>query len=314
MTLKISIIVVAFDMKREIVRTIPSLLPPYQLAVTNGEVEIIVVDNNSAEPVRRDWFPADGPVRVVRVEDGGVSPCIAINRGARLARADHLAVLIDGARLASPGLLSTALAASKVHPRSFVATLNFHIGHKIQQVSLTEGYTREAEDGLLNSIGWPKDGYRLFEICTLGGRKDNATHGVLKARAETNFCLMRTSDFAEMGGFNERFIQLGGGLANLDFFRRATEAAREGFVMLLGEGTFHQVHCGATTQAGGVARKYDGDLSLWDIYEREYEQVVGQALTMTTQTPALFGRVTHSEVPRLFFGKYSESEELCSRV
>ena len=93
MALRLSIIVVAFDMKREIVRTIASLLPPYQLAVTNGDVEIIVVDNNSAEPVRRDWFPADGPVRVVRVEDGGVSPCIAINRGARLARADHLAVL-----------------------------------------------------------------------------------------------------------------------------------------------------------------------------------------------------------------------------
>ena len=68
-----------------------------------------------------------------------------------------------------------------------------------------------------------------------------------------------------MGGFNERFIQLGGGFANFDFFRRAAEAAREGFVMLLGEGTFHQVHCGATTQAGGVDRKYDGNLSLWDL-------------------------------------------------
>ena len=195
MALRLSIIVVAFDMKREIVRTIASLLPPYQLAITNGDVEIIVVDNNSAEPVRRDWFPADGPVRVVRVEDGGVSPCIAINRGARLARADHLAVLIDGARLASPGLLSTALAASRVHPRSFVAALSFHIGHKKQQVSLTEGYTREVEDGLLNSIGWPEDGYRLFEICTLGEGRDAAAHGVLKMRAETNFCFMRTSVF-----------------------------------------------------------------------------------------------------------------------
>ncbi|MEI6037901.1 MAG: glycosyltransferase family A protein [Planctomycetota bacterium] len=314
MALRVSIIVVAFDMKREIVRTIASLLPPYQLAVTNGDVEIIVVDNNSAEPVRRDWFPADGPVRVVRVEDGGVSPCIAINRGARLARADYLAVLIDGARLASPGLLSTALAASRVHPRSFVATMSFHLGQKKQQVSLTEGYTREVEDGLLNSIGWPENGYRLFEICTLGEGRDATAHGVLKMRAETNFCFMRTSDFMEMGGFNERFIQLGGGFANFDFFRRAAEAAREGFVMLVGEGTFHQVHCGATTQAGGVDRKYDGNLSLWDLYGREYEHIVGQAFTVTTQTPALFGRVTHSEVPRLFFGKYSENEELCSRV
>ncbi len=94
--------------------------------------------------------------------------------------------------------------------------------------------------------------------------------------------------FLEMGGFNERFIQLGGGFANFDFFRRAAEAAREGFVMLVGDGTFHQVHCGATTQAGGVDRKYDGNLSLWDLYGREYEHIVGQAFTVTTQTPALF--------------------------
>jgi len=39
----------------------------------------------------------------------------------------------------------------------------------------------------------------------------------------------------EMGGFNERFIQLGGGFANFDFFRSAAKAAREGFVMLVGE-------------------------------------------------------------------------------
>lgn len=120
--------------------------------------------------------------------------------------------------------------------------------------------------------------------------------------------------FLEMGGFNERFIQLGGRFANFDFFRRAAEAAREGFVMLLGEGTFHHVHCGATTQAGGVDRKYDGNLSLWDLCGRKYEHIVGQAFTLTTQTPAIFSSVTHSEVPRLFFGKYAENEKLCSRV
>lgn len=55
------------------------------------------------------------------------------------------------------------------------------------------------------------NGYRLFEICTLGEGRDAAAHGVLKMRAETNFCFMRTFDFMEMGGFNERFIELGGG-------------------------------------------------------------------------------------------------------
>jgi hypothetical protein len=68
------------------------------------------------------------------------------------------------------------------------------------------------------------NGYRLFEICTLGEGRVAAAHGVLKMRAETNFCFMRTSDFMEMGGFNERFIQLGGGLANFDFFSRVNHS------------------------------------------------------------------------------------------
>lgn len=43
-------------------------------------------------------------------------------------------------------------------------------------------------------------------------------------RSKTNFCFTRTSDFMEMGGFNERFIQLGGGFANFDFFSRVNHS------------------------------------------------------------------------------------------
>ncbi len=299
MALRLSIVVIGFDMKRELPRTVLSLLPPYQRGVRQDEVEIIVVDNGSAEPVCRDWFPPDADIRVVRVEGGGVSPCRAINEGARLARADHIAVVIDGARMASPGLVNTALTAAGIHPRSFVATLGFHLGPKVQQVSVTEGYTRDIEDGLLASIDWPSDGYRLFEVCALGG---SYIYGVLKPPSETTFFVMKTSTFHEIGGYDERFAELGGGLASFDFFRRALLVAGEGFVMLAGEGTFHQLHYGATTQAGGIGRKREGELSLWDIYVREYEQIVGRPFAFATQVPLLFGRVTHPEVPRLFFG------------
>lgn len=296
---RLSIVVVGFDMKRELPRTVLSLLPPYQRGLAHDDVEIIVIDNGSSEPVRREWFPADAAIRVERVEGGGVSPSMAINVGARLARADHIAVVVDGARMASPGLVSTALAAAGLHPKSFVATLGFHLGPKVQQVSVTEGYTREVEDRLLASVAWPQHGYRLFEICALGA---SCTHGVLKTPSETTFCVMKTSMFHAIGGYDERFIQLGGGLATFDFFRRSLEAAGEGFVMLVGEGTFHQLHYGATTQAGGVGRRQEGEVSLWDAYVREYEQVVGHPFAFTTQIPLLFGRVTHAEVPRLFFG------------
>ena len=113
-----------------------------------------------------------------------------------------------------------------------------------------------------------------------------------------------------MGGFNERFIQLGGGFANFDFFCRAPKrrvkdlsccCAREPFTKFTAARQLRQEE--STGSAMEIYR-----------YEREYEHIVGQAFTVSTQTPALFGRVTHSEIPRLFFGKYSKSEELCSRV
>ena len=70
MALRLSIIVIGFDMKRELPRTVVSLLPPYQQGVHHDEVEIIVVDNGSAEPVCRDWFPEEAAIRVERVTGG----------------------------------------------------------------------------------------------------------------------------------------------------------------------------------------------------------------------------------------------------
>jgi glycosyltransferase involved in cell wall biosynthesis len=296
---RLSIVVIGFDMRRELPRTVTSLLPPYQQGIRPGDVEIIVVDNGSSEPICREWFPEDAAISVVRVDDGGVSPCRAINRGAALARADQLAIVIDGARMASPGLIATALAASSLHPDSFVATLGFHLGPKVQQLSVTEGYTRGVEDELLRGIGWPHNGYRLFEICALGG---SYVYGVLRVPPETTFFVMKTAMFHAIGRYDERFVQLGGGLASFDFFRRAAEASKDSFSMLVGEGTFHQLHYGATTREGGISRPHKNGVSLGTIYMREYEQIVGRPFRMASQTPLLFGRITHPDVPRLFFG------------
>ncbi|WP_374386153.1 glycosyltransferase family 2 protein [Brevundimonas sp.] len=295
----LSIVVIGFDMARELPRTVTSLLPPYQRGVAPDEVEIIVVDNGSTQPLRRELFPAEADVRVLRVDEGGVSPCRAINQGVALARAEHVALMIDGARMVSPGMIRAALDAAALHSRAFVATLGFHLGPKVQQVSVEEGYTREVEDRLLADIGWPQgDGYRLFEICALG---ESYAMGVLVPPTETTFFVMRKAMFQAIGGYDERFVQLGGGLASFDFFRRAVEAAGDGFIMLVGEGTFHQLHYGATTQAGGVRREVDPGVSLGDLYGREYESIVGQPYRRVDHMPLLVGRITHPSVPRLFF-------------
>ena len=296
---RLSIVVIGFDMARELPRTVISLLPPYQRGIALSDVEVIVVDNCSAQPVDRGLFPADADVTVIRVEDGGVSPCRAINRGVAMARSDHVALMIDGARMVSPGMIRMALDAAALDPMAFVSTLGFHLGPKVQQVSVTEGYSREVEDKMLTEIGWPAgDGYRLFDICALG---ESYAKGVLAPPPETTFFLMRKSMFETLGGYDERFREIGGGFASFDFFRRAVAAAGDAFMMLVGEGTFHQLHYGATTQEGGTRREAEPGVSLGDLFAREYENIVGEPFRRVERQPLLIGRVTHPAVPRLFF-------------
>ncbi|WP_427791012.1 glycosyltransferase family 2 protein [Brevundimonas diminuta] len=295
----VSIVIVGFDMARELPRTVRSFLPPYQQGVSLADVQVIVADNGSAEPVRRDWFPPDADVTVVRVDDGGVSPCRAINRAAALATGDLIGVVIDGARMATPGVIRSALEARRVHPRAFISTLGFHLGPKVQQVSVTEGYDREVEDRLLEGVGWPADGYRLFEICALG---ESYREGAFVAPPETTFFVMDRGRFEALGGFEERFEALGGGFANYDFFERAVEEKDAPLVMLIGEGTFHQLHYGATTQAGGIRRTVlSENRTLGDVYAEEYAAIRGHPYQRSQPQPVLIGRITHPAVRRLFF-------------
>lgn len=295
----LSIVVVGFDMARELPRTIQSLLPPYQQGIDIAEIEIIVVDNGSAVPVRRSDFGMEANVTVLRVDDGGTSPCRAINRGAALAQADRLAIMIDGARMASPGLLATAMQASRVDPEAFIATLGFHLGPKVQQISVSEGYSRDVEDQMLADIGWPADGYRLFEVCALG---ESYAQGVLRTPPETTFFVMSRSRFLKMGGYNEGFTGLGGGFSSFDFFNRAVSDPDVPFIMLVGEGTFHQLHYGATTREGGIRRPAPGgEGTLGDLYDREYRAVTGQPYALPGAVPLLFGRLKHPAARRYFF-------------
>ena len=199
--------------------------------------------------------------------------------------------------MASPGLVATALEALRVRPDAFVATLGFHLGPKVQQISVAEGYTRAVEDGLLAGIDWPSDGYRLFEICALG---ESYADGVLRSPPETTFFIMDRARFTARGGFNEDFRALGGGFANYEVFERMTADAP--LVMLVGEGTFHQLHYGATTQEGGIRRTVEGEEeALAEAYHRDYRAATGRAYERTDRPSILYGRVTHPRVRNLFF-------------
>ncbi len=297
----LSVIVSAHDLRREIPRTVRSLSPPYQRGIDPARTEIIVVDNGSNEPVEAAWF--DGvaaTVRVVRFSPGNPSPCHALNHGIAGANGALIAVLIDGARIASPGLLLRATEAMRLADDVFVATMGFHLGPRTQQVSLSQGYSPAVEDRLLDEIRWLENGYRLFEICARG---ESYRNGVLSDFPETTAFLTRKATFERVGGFHEGFRYRGGGLANFEFFERVLQDRAITPVVLIGEGTFHQVHYGNSTRANGVQRRElpDGP-TIWDAMAAEFVSVAGHApLSLQLPKPLLYGRCGTPVIERCFF-------------
>jgi len=123
-------VVVAYNMDRELPRALASLAP-IQCGVEQLDYEIVVVDNGSTNALdcttlspevikRLRYRPLDGALR---------SPVSAVNEGLRMARGQLVGVMIDGARRASPGLVMFAWRAVRLHVgpgvivRAFMADL-----------------------------------------------------------------------------------------------------------------------------------------------------------------------------------------------
>lgn len=278
---RLSVVVVAFNMERELPRTIQSLSPVVQRDLAGDDYEIIVVDNGSAEPVDvgrcSQW---GGNVRVHRMTNAAVSPAAAINAGLALAEGELIGVMIDGARMASPGLLSASLRAARLHARPVVASLGFHLGPDVQNRSVHEGYDQRAEDALLAGISWPTDGYQLFDISVFGV---SSKEGWFRPISESNALFLFRGMWQELGGYDERFVSPGGGLVNLDTYVRACELPDSQLVILLGEGTFHQVHGGVATNAR-ISRVFRD-------FHAEYVRVRGKPFAPPAARPWHFGEV-----------------------
>ncbi len=285
---RLSVVVVTYNMNRELPRTLLSLSSQMQVGVTPGDYEIIVVDNGSSQPCSQAQLAGFLPnPRVINVEHPNASPAHAVNLGINAAKGDLIGVLIDGARIASPGLLANALRAARVHPRAVIGTLGFHLGPEVQMASVNRGYNQEVEDRLLRDIAWQDDGYQLFGASVFAG---SSAAGWFAPIAESDAIFMSRELWAELGGLDERFIQPGGGLVNLDLFRRACLHRGTQLVIIMGEGTFHQVHGGVATNA---------QTSPWDQFHDEYVRLRGEPFAVPGVEPIFLGQVKKQVLPSI---------------
>ncbi len=243
---KLSIVVIFYEMAREGPRTLLSMVPPFQQNLEGIDYEIIGIEHGSRNRLQVPDHPElKTRLKMITLDEAPVSPVKAINQAVRdECRGEFVMIYIDGARLASTHLLHQSLAASHGLKNPFVAALSWHIGPDIQSQSVQAGYNQSQEDRLLADIDWYNQGDRLFEISVFAG---SSKFGYFHEIAETNCPVLRRERFVDIGGYNEGFVSAGGGLANLEFFRRCVEKSDNTTVTLIGDGTFHQYHGGAST-------------------------------------------------------------------
>ena len=290
MTLDLSVVVVAHDMARELPRTVRSLAPDYQRGVKADDYEVIVIDNGSNEPVERAALEQAGlTLRTARIDRAPASPARAANAGIEMATGSLIGLLIDGARLASPGILALAIRSARLTPRPVIATLGWHLGETRHIDAPDAGYDQSAEDALLARSGWEEDGYRLFAISTLAGSSGRGWFGPL---GESNALFMPADVWAELGGLDEAFELPGGGLVNHDLLRRAFELADSELIVLLGEGTFHQIHGGAATS--GLYTREQAGAEYERLRGRQYEPPAGPRLYAGAIPPQALPHLEHS--------------------
>jgi len=278
--LKLSIVVIFHDMRREAVRTLFSLSRAGQTGIESLEYEIIAIDNGSRIPLAPEYvesLPAN--VRYCRYETASVSPVAAVNWGAQVASGEYVAVIVDGARMASPGLLHATMLGTQLVPEPFVFALAWHLGPKIQNVSMLEGYCQAVEDDLLNTIAWPEDGYRLFDISTIAPSSE--TGFLTGVPPECSWLCMKRSTFLVMGGFEPGFVSPGGGLVNHDFRNRVLAVEGITPVGVLGEGVFHQFHGGVATNVPLVEHP-------WESFDAEYRRLRGESFAPAPSPEPLY--------------------------
>ncbi len=121
----LSIVVIFHNMRREAKRTLLSLSTVYQQGIDLQEYEVIAIDNGSDRPLDPEMVQSLGPqFRYHFHATDSVSPVDALNLGGRLAQGKFIALIVDGARMASPGLLRATINALRLSETPVICSLS----------------------------------------------------------------------------------------------------------------------------------------------------------------------------------------------
>lgn len=246
-SIKLSVLVIVYNMRRQAMNTITSLSARYQQNVREGDYEIVVVENGSAqELVEQDVLALGNNIRYFHRTETSASPCRAVNFGLQQCRGRSIGLMIDGARMVTPRVLEYALLAQHADADSLLAVPGYNLGPVEHQFHQEAGYNEHVEQQLLEQVRWQHNGYRLFDIANISGANDK---GIFHPLLECNCMFSSAKNFERIGGANEAFDLPGGGSINLHMFRQLgmLKQARLYFVAP-GEGSFHQFHGGITTR------------------------------------------------------------------
>ena len=242
----LSVVLVVHNMRREAERSLHALSRAYQQGVQGLDYEVIVVENGSAPDQRlgEDLVRSFGPeFRYLDLADQATpSPAPALNRGIAASVGTRLALMVDGAHIVTPGVLRNGMTGLAAHEPAIVAIQPWYVGPGQQGDTMRSGYDQAYEDELFTNIAWPSDGYRLFDVGHFQGDRD-----WLDGLWESNCLFVERKLLEQAGGFDEGFDTPGGGYTNLDIYERLGATPGVTLVSVLGEGSFHQLHGGTTT-------------------------------------------------------------------
>lgn len=267
----LTVVVVFYNMRREAERTLHSLSRAYQQGVDDLAYEVIAIDNGSSPDQRldADFVRSFGPeFRFIDMgDDAASSPIPALNRGVAEGAGRNFALMIDGAHVVTPGVLRFGMLGLETYEPAIVSTQQWYIGPGQQGDVIRDGYDQAYEDRLFEEVNWPSDGYRLFDISHFIGERD-----WLDGMWESNCLFVPRSILRQVGAFDETFMTPGGGYANLELYERLGSSPDVTFTTILGEGSFHQLHGGTTTNESDVEDRHN----LLASYARQYEDMKGR--------------------------------------